>query len=113
MGRRLARVNAMERSGHLLAGLWRFGPTVQSVPAEFLSDQEAAAFGRYGGSVPLADLERFFCLDDADRKLVAGSGKITTGSGSASSSPQCAEPCSRSAAATSPNNESPTTVDDT
>jgi hypothetical protein len=45
---------------------------VQSVPAEFLSDQEAAAFGRYGGSVPLADLERFFYLDDADRKLVAG-----------------------------------------
>jgi hypothetical protein len=36
----------MERSGHLLAGLWWFGPTVQSVPAEFLSDQEAAAFGR-------------------------------------------------------------------
>jgi Domain of unknown function (DUF4158) len=45
---------------------------VQSVPVEFLSDQEAAAFGRYGGSVPLADLERFFYLDDADRKLVAG-----------------------------------------
>ena len=42
------------------------------MPVEFLSDQEAAAFGRYGGSVPLADLERFFCLDDADRKLVAG-----------------------------------------
>jgi TnpA family transposase len=45
---------------------------VQYVPVEFLSDQEAAAFGRYGGSVPLADLERFFYLDDADRKLVAG-----------------------------------------
>ena len=45
---------------------------MQSVPVEFLSDQEAAAFGRYGGSVPLADLERFFYLDDADRKLVAG-----------------------------------------
>jgi Domain of unknown function (DUF4158) len=45
---------------------------VQSVPVEFLSDQEAAAFGRYGGSVPQADLERFFYLDDADRKLVAG-----------------------------------------
>ena len=42
------------------------------MPVEFLSDQEAAAFGRYGGSVPLADLERFFYLDDADRKLVAG-----------------------------------------
>jgi TnpA family transposase len=45
---------------------------VQSVPVEFLSDQEAAAFGRYGGSVSQADLERFFYLDDADRKLVAG-----------------------------------------
>jgi len=45
---------------------------VQYVPVEFLSDQEATAFGRYGGSVPLADLERFFYLDDADRKLVAG-----------------------------------------
>ena len=45
---------------------------MQYVPVEFLSDQEAAAFGRYGGSVPLADLERLFYLDDADRKLVAG-----------------------------------------
>ncbi len=45
---------------------------MQSVPVEFLSDQEAAAFGRYGGSVSQADLERFFYLDDADRKLVAG-----------------------------------------
>jgi hypothetical protein len=43
-----------------------------AVPVEFLSDQEAAAFGRYGGSVSQADLERFFYLDDADRKLVAG-----------------------------------------
>lgn len=39
---------------------------------EFLSDQEAAAFGRYGGSVSRADLERFFFLDDRDRELVAG-----------------------------------------
>ena len=37
-----------------------------------LSDKQAAAFGRYGGSVPLAELERFFYLDDTDRKLVAG-----------------------------------------
>jgi hypothetical protein len=49
--------------------VWSYG---WAVPVEFLSDQEAAAFGRYGGSVPLADLERFFYLDDADRKLVAG-----------------------------------------
>lgn len=43
-----------------------------AVPVEFLSDQEAAAFGRYGGSVSRADLERFFFLDDRDRELVAG-----------------------------------------
>jgi Domain of unknown function (DUF4158) len=43
-----------------------------AVPVEFLSDQEAAAFGRYGGPVRQADLERFFFLDDGDRLLVAG-----------------------------------------
>jgi len=45
---------------------------VLAVPVEFLSDQEAAAFGRYGGSVPQADLERFFFLDDGDRLLAGG-----------------------------------------
>jgi len=40
---------------------------VQSVPVEFLSDQEAAGFGRYGGSVSQADLELFFYLDFTDR----------------------------------------------
>jgi Domain of unknown function (DUF4158) len=45
---------------------------VLAVPVEFLSDLEAAAFGRYGGSVRQADLERFFFLDDGDRLLVAG-----------------------------------------
>jgi hypothetical protein len=39
---------------------WVGGPTVQYVPVEFLSDQEAAAFGRYRGSVSQVDLERFF-----------------------------------------------------
>src|SRR5438309_1168868 len=43
---------------------------VLAVPVEFLSDQEAAAFGRYGGSVPQAGLERFFFLNDGDRLLV-------------------------------------------
>jgi hypothetical protein len=55
-----------------LAGLRWLAPTVLAVPVEFLSDQEAAAFGRYGGSVPQADLERFFFLDDSERLLVAG-----------------------------------------
>jgi hypothetical protein len=45
---------------------------VWAVPVEFLSDQEAVAFGRYGGSVSWPDLERFFFLDDRDRQLVTG-----------------------------------------
>jgi hypothetical protein len=49
--------------------IWSYG---WAVPVEFLSDQEAAAFGRYGDSVSQADLEQFFYLDDADRKLMAG-----------------------------------------
>jgi len=40
------------------------------VPVEFLSDQEAAAYGRFGGSPPRAELERAFFLDDADRALI-------------------------------------------
>ncbi|MGH3182807.1 MAG: DUF4158 domain-containing protein [Streptosporangiaceae bacterium] len=40
------------------------------MPVEFLSDQEAAAYGHYGAVVPQADLERFFYLDDADLKLL-------------------------------------------
>ncbi len=42
------------------------------MPVMFLSDLEAAFYGRYGGSVPQADLERFFYLDDAGQALVAG-----------------------------------------
>jgi hypothetical protein len=41
------------------------------MPVEFLTDDEAASFGRYGDSVPQADLERFFFLDDGDRAMVA------------------------------------------
>src|SRR5713226_5983573 len=62
----------MERSDCLMAGLRWLAPMVLAMPVEFLSDQEAAAFGRYGGPVPQADLERFFFLDDGDRLLVAG-----------------------------------------
>jgi hypothetical protein len=36
------------------------------MPVEFLSAQEAAAYGRYGGSVSQADLERFFYLSGVD-----------------------------------------------
>jgi len=41
------------------------------VSCRWTSDQEAAAYGRYRGSVSQADLERFFFLDDADEALVA------------------------------------------
>jgi hypothetical protein len=42
-----------------------------AMPVEFLSDQEAVAYGSYGASVSQADLESFFYLDDADRRLMA------------------------------------------
>ena len=38
--------------------------------AEFLTDDEAAAYGRYAGAPWQADLERVFFLDDDDRALV-------------------------------------------
>lgn len=44
---------------------------VRVMPVEFLSDQEAAAYGSYSASVSQADLEAFFYLDDADRRLMA------------------------------------------
>jgi len=40
------------------------------VPVEFLSDEQAAAYGRFDGVPSRAELERFFLLDDADRKMV-------------------------------------------
>ncbi|MGI8806704.1 MAG: DUF4158 domain-containing protein [Acidimicrobiales bacterium] len=40
------------------------------MPVEFLSDEEAARFGRYDGPPSRAELERAFFLDDADRALV-------------------------------------------
>ena len=40
------------------------------MPVEFLSDAEAAAYGRFNGPPARAELERVFFLDDADRGLV-------------------------------------------
>jgi hypothetical protein len=34
------------------------------VPVEFLTDEEAARFGRYSGPPSLAELDRLFFLDD-------------------------------------------------
>jgi Domain of unknown function (DUF4158) len=40
------------------------------MPVEFLTDDEAAAYGRYADAPSQADLERVFFLDDEDRALV-------------------------------------------
>lgn len=40
------------------------------MPVEFLTDDEAAAYGRYTGAPSQMDLERVFFLDDEDRALV-------------------------------------------
>ena len=42
------------------------------MPVEFLSDEQAAAFGRFQGEPSRAELERFFFLDDADLERIAG-----------------------------------------
>lgn len=41
------------------------------MPVEFLSDEQAAGFGRFVGELSQPDLDRFFYLDDADRDLIA------------------------------------------
>jgi hypothetical protein len=43
------------------------GRTLRIVPVEFLSDEKAAAYGRFTGEPSRAELERFFFLDDATR----------------------------------------------
>jgi Domain of unknown function (DUF4158) len=40
------------------------------MPVEFLTDEEVAAYGRFGGPPSRAELERFFFLNDRDRELV-------------------------------------------
>ena len=41
------------------------------MPVEFLTDGEAASYGRYNGPPPRVELERAFFLDDADKALIA------------------------------------------
>ena len=59
--------NRIERQAILPAGALS-GRTLRSVPVEFLSDEQAAAYGRFAGEPSRAELERFFFLSDADRE---------------------------------------------
>jgi hypothetical protein len=40
------------------------------VPVEFLSDDQASAYGRFTSGFTRAELERYFFLDDVDRGLI-------------------------------------------
>ena len=55
----------------LRAGYRLVGPTLRGMPVEFLTDDEAAEYGRYAGVPSQAELEKIFFLDDEDRALVA------------------------------------------
>lgn len=45
--------------------------TVRLVPVEFLSDEQAEAYGTFAEEPTSPELERFFFLDDVDRDLIA------------------------------------------
>ena len=42
-----------------------------AVPVEFLTDEQAEAYGTFAEEPTRPELERFFFLDDEDRKLIA------------------------------------------
>lgn len=46
------------------------GATVRRVPVEFLTDEQAEAYGKFVEVPTRPELERFFFLDDVDRELV-------------------------------------------
>ena len=41
------------------------------MPVEFLTDEQAAAYGTFAEVPMRSELERFFYLDDVDRDLIA------------------------------------------
>jgi uncharacterized protein DUF4158 len=41
------------------------------MPVEFLTDEQAASYGKFNEEPTRPELERFFYLDDEDRKLIA------------------------------------------
>lgn len=45
--------------------------SVRSMPVEFLTDEQAALYGKFNEKPTGPELERFFSLDDEDRKLIA------------------------------------------
>lgn len=65
------------------------GRRLRIVPVEFLSDEQAAVYGRFHGCPSLAELERFFFLDDADLALT-DNGCILGTCGSATAAWQAA-----------------------
>ncbi|MER0479516.1 DUF4158 domain-containing protein [Streptomyces sp. Edi2] len=46
------------------------------MPVEFLTDEQAASYGKFNEEPTRPELERFFFLDDEDRKRVEGAGGV-------------------------------------
>jgi len=45
--------------------------TLRRVPLDFLTDAQVARYGRFDGMSSRQEMERFFFLDDLDRRLAA------------------------------------------
>ena len=54
-------------------------------PVELLTNEQAAKYAAYNGAPSRRELERYFFLDDADRELLEGQRRPTTGWASRSS----------------------------
>lgn len=63
----------------------RAWPYFAFMPVDFLSDGEAARYGRFAGAPGRVDLEKLFFLDNADKALIRKKEVRTTGSGTPSS----------------------------